>query len=557
MGKQIYIEEIDAYLPDKLKEDIDICVDDVINGEMDCVIIIDGKEGCLSGDTEIQLSRCKFSRKFTIERLYNAYNNNIMNLRYYKKWDLSIPNYIRAYNGKEIKLHKIKNVVYSGEKQLYLLKLANGNAIKATADHKIMTKCGWVELQNLKPNDLVMCDTLKAEKLKRKRVKLKDVALKVYFHPYKNVRQEVEVHRLIYESRLNNIHFLKYLDLLLNEEEECKRLKYIDPNIYHIHHKDGCHYNNSIDNLILLTKVEHLKLHAENSYQNFSQGIPKFSEVISVTKVEIERTYDIQCEDPYHNFVANGIVVHNSGKSYDARLIAKYISTITKTPFGVDNIHFSTDKYISFSESKPKFTINVLDESREALNKKRGMSKSNIGFTNWLSENRDKQQIHIIVLPAIHDLDSYISIWRMKLLIHKLLGHVRSGSSRSGYKLKRGFFRVYENTNNLQQVMFNKQRYGYYAYPQKYKYQRMIRFSEVFTKEELKTYKEKKARERKAKYDGSNNAKADKYKNAIYNLNKKGNMSQEEIARIVGISSTLVGNICREISKNVTTTKKD
>jgi len=238
-----------------------------------------------------------------------------------------------------------------------------------------------------------------------------------------------------------------------------------------------------------------------------------------------------------------------SGKSFDARLIGKYISTITHTPFSVDNIHFSTDKYIQFSESKPKFTINVLDESREALNKKRGMSKSNIGFTNWLSENRDKQQIHIIVLPAIHDLDSYVSIWRMKILIHKLLGHIRSDTSRSGYALKRGYFRVYENTNNLQQVMFNKQKYGYYAYPKKFKYQRKIKYSEVFSDNELKLYKEKKARERKAKYDGSKNAKEDKYKKVIYNMNKKGNLSQEEIARIIGVSRTLVGNICRDMDQ--------
>jgi hypothetical protein len=240
-----------------------------------------------------------------------------------------------------------------------------------------------------------------------------------------------------------------------------------------------------------------------------------------------------------------------SGKSYDARLIAKYISTITKTPFGVENIHFSTEKYITFSESKPKYTINVLDESREALNKKRGMSKSNVGFTNWLSENRDKQQIHIIVLPAIHDLDNYISIWRMKLLIHKLLGHVKNPDTRSGYMLKRGFFRVYENNNNLQQVMFNKQKYGYYAYPKKFKYQRKIKYVEVFNDDELTKYKQKKAIERRAKYDGSKNKKEDKYKMLVYKLNKKGKMTQQDIADIVGLSRTVIGDIIRDYDKNV------
>ena len=37
-----------------------------------------------------------------------------------------------------------------------------------------------------------------------------------------------------------------------------------------------------------------------------------------------DRTYDIECEEPYHNFVANGLVVHNSGKTLNAvRLMHK------------------------------------------------------------------------------------------------------------------------------------------------------------------------------------------------------------------------------------------
>ena len=192
-----------------------------------------------------------------------------------------------------------------------------------------------------------------------------------------------------------------------------------------------------------------------------------------------------------------------SGKSYDARLIGKYVSTVTKTPFTPKNIHFTTDDYIKFSENAPELAINVLDESREALNKKRGMSKSNVKFTNWLSENRDKRQIHILVLPAIHDLDNYVAVWRMKLLIHKLVGHIPNAKSRSKYSLMRGYFKVYENNKDLQRVIFNKAKYGYYAYPKEFKYRRKIHYNEVFNKQELTDYKTKKATKRKAKYDGT------------------------------------------------------
>jgi hypothetical protein len=36
----------------------------------------------------------------------------------------------------------------------------------------------------------------------------------------------------------------------------------------------------------------------------------------SINKIGLEQCYDIQCADPYNNFVAEGIVVHNSGKSW-------------------------------------------------------------------------------------------------------------------------------------------------------------------------------------------------------------------------------------------------
>jgi DNA modification methylase len=268
---------------------------------------------------------------------------------------------------------------------------------------------------------------------------------------------------------------------------------------------------------------------------------------------KLKKDLDILIDDVMHESMDALIVIdgkEGSGKSYDARLIGKYISTITKTPFSVPNIHFNTQNYINFSEKKPKFTINVLDEGREALNRKRGMAKSNVMFTNWISENRDKQQFHIILLPAIHDLDSYISIWRMKILIHKLVGHQHSVKTRSGYKMVRGYFRVYENSRNLQQVLHNRQKFGYYAYPREPKYNAKIKYSEVFNKEEMDMYLKKKAKERAAKYSQTELNPDYKYNKLIYNLNKVSGMTQEQIAPLVGLKRTSVGNIIREFRDN-------
>ncbi len=234
------------------------------------------------------------------------------------------------------------------------------------------------------------------------------------------------------------------------------------------------------------------------------------------------------------------------GKSYKGRLIAKYIACKVAVVCGVDNIHFDTESYIKFAELSPKYTINLLDESKQALNKRRGMSKSNVKFNNWISENRDKQQFHIIILPAIHDLESYISIWRMKLLIHALLGHVKNDKYPSGYKLLRGYFKVYENGKELQKVLFNKAKYGYYSYPKYEKYARKIHFKEVFTDAELKAYKDKKAKCRSEKYVEDEKKEENKYMKLIVKLNREGKMTQEEISNELGLSHGRVGQMIRE-----------
>jgi hypothetical protein len=141
----------------------------------------------------------------------------------------------------------------------------------------------------------------------------------------------------------------------------------------------------------------------------------------------------------------------------------------------------------------------------------------------------------------------------MKLLIHKLVGHVKDPSMPSGYKMVRGYFRVYENTKNLQQVMFNKQKYGYYAYPKDYKYERKMKYNEVFTKEELKSYKAKKAKERAEKYaEGKKTKDNTRFTKLVYNLNKIQKMSQEDIGKLVGLSSSSVGSIIRDCESPAT-----
>lgn len=89
-----------------------------------------------------------------------------------------------------------------------------------------------------------------------------------------------------------------------------------------------------MDNLVTLCQTCHYQLHAENCEKEFAASLNKNNwpevpastppvcrklkgHLLAVVKIEylgVQPTYDIAVEGPWHNFVANSVVVHNSGR---------------------------------------------------------------------------------------------------------------------------------------------------------------------------------------------------------------------------------------------------
>jgi superfamily II DNA or RNA helicase len=336
VDKTRILPEVDFNFIGKLKDLQENAADDMLNFDFGT---LSAPTGCLSGDSLININRAKYGKPVSIEHLYLKYHGNPSQTMG-PNLNKNIPTFVRAYNKDKdkIRLHKIKDVVYSGKKPCYLLTLQNGKTIKATPSHLIQTAKGWKKLILLIPNiDEIMVDTLLPKKSNKNKKKYSDKNVGgLWYHPFarkfksnsyaRGWDKDIEYHRAVYEAHINNLTLDEYKKILKYEKEKAKKLNFVNIKENEIHHKDENHNNNVPENLTEMKISEHKKLHSD--YSLFGQGTPKFSKVKSINFSGIEDTYDIICEDPYRNFVANEIVVHNSGKT----VIALYLIAKTKQP---------------------------------------------------------------------------------------------------------------------------------------------------------------------------------------------------------------------------------
>jgi len=279
-----------------------------------------GTTGCLAGDSELIVNRNGNSRRYNIKKLCRNFGNYPGDNK--KTFKDIKSNRIRSYLPDEnrIGLRDFIEVVYSGVKDLYLLKLKDGKEIKATLCHKFQTKRGMIPLKELTPADSIMVDNNVTPKKSGKRPrKSHDCNVVVgEFHKYARSFVEsrsgrkitrIEKHRAIHEASLNGMYLAEFQKATKFKND----LIYVNPKIYDIHHVDGDHYNNDILNLQKLTKSDHRKIHA--APKHFSQGIIEWSKIDLIEYHGKEECFDVYEVKGTNNFAANGIIVSNSGKS--------------------------------------------------------------------------------------------------------------------------------------------------------------------------------------------------------------------------------------------------
>jgi recombination protein RecA len=120
--------------------------------------------------------------------------------------------------------------------------------------------------------------------------------------------------RFYYEAYLNKMSYGEYIEYLNTQTKgDIEKLSFI-PSEFHVHHKNENFYDNSIDNLCLINPSEHGRIHALDKHNNL-RFIVITDRIDTIEEIGDMETYDVKCNFPYNNYIANGIVVHNSGKT--------------------------------------------------------------------------------------------------------------------------------------------------------------------------------------------------------------------------------------------------
>lgn len=219
--------------------------------------------------------------------------------------------------------NRVADVVYTGRKPVYRLTTETGFTLRATADHKIFTGTRYVRLVDLSAGDTVMVHNNTPYRGRKAPTRYPVRFVKWYYcqKPKKVVSNGVEyfyyrvaTHRLSLEAHMNGLTLEQYVDMLNSGIDALPEDWRTIPEGLHVRHRDEDRENYDPENLELVDPSYHGVMHATVRQKNLRFTAVE-DRVRSIEPDGEDDTYDVKCFFPYNNYVAGGIVTHNSGKT--------------------------------------------------------------------------------------------------------------------------------------------------------------------------------------------------------------------------------------------------
>jgi len=244
------------------------------------------------------------------------------------------PMYLRCLNedtGEFITTH-ITNCFRQGIQDVYEIELTNSYKIKCTKNHRIFTNKGWKTLNdinlNFSTNNILNWDIPNFQ-IATNGFQLTEQWLTDEKNKGKTLTQICNEYNLNYKSvsRFSEKYKIRFnKPILLNEDIH----RFIHSNNLDIEFMN--YYKEGKDLLKFQELYNDLKLKCDNINKPKGRSntlVVRYFDIKNITYIGKEETYDLEVEGPYHNFIANKVVVHNSR----AIPFEKMVKMIEEYPF--------------------------------------------------------------------------------------------------------------------------------------------------------------------------------------------------------------------------------
>lgn len=298
-----------------------ISLDAIIGGVRDGeTTVVTGDTGCVDGETIVQINRGGVWRHAAIREIVSQYMcRNLCE----PPWNLSVPTMVRSVVcGDYIGMAQLIGAYDNGVKNTIEITFDNDSILIGTEDHKLKTiNNSWMCLGDVPVGGVFLSGSFDGSRdlvMTRHRY-IGGLRYHKYINYYtKNkssnpntMRYCIPFHVIAFEANMNNISIDRYVKILRDHQFFIDSLYFVNPETDVIFHIDGNTMNNKIDNLAVMP----IDLFYKNDawMRGFCLNRASCCRVVGKKNSGKKHTYDLHTST--ENYIANGIVTHNSGKS--------------------------------------------------------------------------------------------------------------------------------------------------------------------------------------------------------------------------------------------------